>query len=67
MVILLLAESSLEVDVLRSVRELVRHPRGGKLEVFVRLTNKIGERAYKVVPLLTGQSGGEGTIRTDED
>lgn len=60
-------QSALEVDVLRATREIVRHPRGGKLEVFVRLTNKIGERAYKVVPLLTGNSGGEGTIRTDED
>lgn len=62
-----MSDSSLEVDVLRATREIVRHPRGGKLEVFVRLTNKIGERAYKVVPLLTGNSGGEGTIRTDED
>ena len=60
-------ESSLEVDVLKAVREIVNHPRGGKLEVYINRTVNLGERAYKVLPSLFGTNERRGTIRTDDD
>ena len=56
----------LEGQVLRAIREIIRHPRGGKLEVYVNRTPNIGERAYKVTPLLFGTTEQRGTIRTDD-
>lgn len=57
----------MEQDVLRAIRELKRHPRGGKLEVYVNLTQVIGERSYKILPLLSGTSECRGITRTDDD
>ena len=56
----------MEADALRALKEIIRHPRGGKLEVYVNLTPNIGERAYKVTPLLFGTTEQRGTIRTDD-
>jgi hypothetical protein len=61
------AESSLEIDVIRAVREIVNHPRGGKLEVYVNRTVNLGERVYKVLPSLFGTNERRGTIQTADD
>ena len=57
----------MEQDVLRAIREIIRHPRGGKLEVYINRTVNVGERAYKVTPSLFGTTENRGTIRTDDD
>ena len=57
---------SLESDVLRAIKELKRHPRGGKLEVYINTTAVVGERSYKILPLLSGTSECRGTTRTDD-
>lgn len=58
--------TDLEAKVVRCVRELLRHPRGGKLEVYVNLTQKVGERAWRVLPLLIGDNEEKGFTRTDD-
>jgi len=58
---------NLEERVLRAIRELVRSPRGGKLEVYVNVTDKLGERAWKITPLLLGTTETRGLTRTDDD